>query len=91
MPLGDDEDMRGRLRINVFESEGLLIFINFLAGYFALNDPAEQAVAHGSFTLSLQRRRIKLEMIIEKHSVISQNEHSAISTQHSASEAAFST
>ena len=80
MPLGNDEDMSRRLRVDVLEGKGALVFVDLLAGYFALNDFAEQAVTHGSLLLSRQRRRIKVEMIIRGKQALS----SQTSTQHSA-------
>src|SRR5260370_37796953 len=81
MPLGNDEDMSRRLRVDVLEGKGALVFVDLLAWYFALNDLAEQAVTHSSPTLSRRRRRIKVEMIIrgKKRSALKQ----ALSIQHS--------
>lgn len=44
MLLRDHEDMRGRLRLYVFESENVLVFMNFFRWNFAANDAAEEAI-----------------------------------------------
>jgi len=44
MPFGNNQDMRWRLRINVFKSEHVFIFKNFFRGNLAANDPAEEAI-----------------------------------------------
>lgn len=53
MFLGDDEDMRRRLRADVFKSKDLIILVNFLRRNFAVDDAAEEAtgIGHGWFTL----------------------------------------
>jgi hypothetical protein len=43
MPLGNNKDMRRRLRANVFESEDVLIFVNFLGRNFTADNAAEKA------------------------------------------------
>jgi hypothetical protein len=43
---GDDEYVRRGLRIEVFESVGDVILVNFFGRNFAGNDTAEQAVGH---------------------------------------------
>ena len=44
MFLRDHEDMRGRLRLYVFESENVLVFVNLFRGNFSANDSAEEAI-----------------------------------------------
>lgn len=44
MFLGNDEHVRGRLGIDVFEGEHVLVFVHFLGRNLAANDAAEQAV-----------------------------------------------
>ena len=43
---GNHEHVRRGLRIDVVEGVGMLVFVNFLGGYFPANDAAEQAVVH---------------------------------------------
>jgi hypothetical protein len=45
--LGNDENMRGRLRVNVFEGEDVIVFVNLLRGEFAPDDAAEKAIGTG--------------------------------------------
>lgn len=45
--LGDDEDVRGRLGVDVREGESLLVFVEAVDGDFAGDDFAEEA-AHSS-------------------------------------------
>jgi hypothetical protein len=47
MFLGHDEDMRRRLRIDVFERESVFVFVDFPGGNFTGNDTAKQAIFHG--------------------------------------------
>ncbi len=44
MFLGNDEDVRGSLRVDVFESEDVLVFVNFLGGDFTADNAAKEAV-----------------------------------------------
>ena len=46
MLLGDDQHVRWRLRIDVFKSEGLFVFVDFLGWYCARDDLAEKAIGH---------------------------------------------
>src|ERR1044071_4528220 len=46
MLLGDDQNVRRRLRLDVFKDESLLVFINFLGRNFAGDDLAEEAIGH---------------------------------------------
>jgi hypothetical protein len=52
MFFGDDEDVSGGLRVDVFEGEDLVVFVNLLGGDFAGDDAAEEAVGidHFGFT-----------------------------------------
>jgi hypothetical protein len=43
--LGDDQHMRGGLRIDVFKREHVRVFVNFLGGNLAPDNPAEKAIA----------------------------------------------
>jgi hypothetical protein len=56
MFLGDDQHMRGSLRVDVFKGEHVLVFVNFLGGNLAAENAAEKAVArgvgHGSLTMA---------------------------------------
>ena len=38
---GNDQHMRRGLRINIVEGVGVLVFVDFLGGYFPANDAAE--------------------------------------------------
>src|SRR5512146_116894 len=40
---GDDEQVRGRLRANVFEGQDAIVFVDFLGGEFPAQDAAEEA------------------------------------------------
>jgi len=44
MFLGHDEDVRGRLRIDVFEGEDMFVFVHFFRRDFSSNDAAEDAI-----------------------------------------------
>ena len=44
MFFGDDEDMGWGLRVDVFESENVVVLVNFFGGNFAAEDAAEEAV-----------------------------------------------
>ena len=44
--LGNHQHVRRSLRIDIVEGVGMLVFVNFLGGYFPANDAAEQAVVH---------------------------------------------
>src|SRR5580698_163063 len=46
--LWDHQNMRGRLRIDVFKRVGMLVFVDFLGWNFAADNPAEQTVAHST-------------------------------------------
>src|ERR1700738_3952236 len=44
MFFGDDENVRGGLRVDVFEGEDVLVLVDLLGGDFAAEDTAEEAV-----------------------------------------------
>jgi len=44
MFLGYDQDVRWGLRLDVFESQDVIVLVNFCCGNFAAEDAAEQAV-----------------------------------------------
>ena len=43
---GNDENVRGGLRINVFEGKGVGVFINLFGRHFATDDAAEKTIFH---------------------------------------------
>jgi hypothetical protein len=47
MFFGNDENVRGCLRVDVFEGEDVVVFVNFLGGNFAAEDAAEEAIGIG--------------------------------------------
>ncbi len=47
MFLGDNQHMRGRLRIDVFKSKYVLVFVHFLRRNLAAENAAEQAIRCG--------------------------------------------
>jgi hypothetical protein len=44
MLLGNYENMNGSLRLDIIESDNLIVFINFCCGDFAFDNLAENAV-----------------------------------------------
>jgi hypothetical protein len=52
MFLGDDENVCGGLRIDIFEGENVIVFVNFLGRNLAADDAAEKAIGirHGWLT-----------------------------------------
>jgi hypothetical protein len=44
MFFGDDEDVSWGLRVDIFESENVVVLVNFSGGNFAAEDAAEEAV-----------------------------------------------
>ena len=44
MFFGNDQNVRGGLRVDVFEGEDVFVLVNFLRGDFAAEDAAEEAV-----------------------------------------------
>lgn len=47
MFLGDDEDVGGGLRVDVFEGEDVVVLVDFFGGNFPCDDAAEEAVGIG--------------------------------------------
>ena len=47
MFLGDDENVGGSLRVDIFEGEDVVVLENFLGGNFAADDAAEEAIGIG--------------------------------------------
>jgi hypothetical protein len=47
MFFGNDEDVGGGLRVDVFEGENVVVLVDFLGGNFAAQNAAEQAVGIG--------------------------------------------
>jgi hypothetical protein len=47
MLLRDDEHMRRRVRVDVFERKHVLVLVNFLRGNLTAENAAEKAVADG--------------------------------------------
>jgi hypothetical protein len=52
MFFGDDKDVSGSLRVDVFEGEDVVIVVNLLGGDFAGDDAAEEAVGIGRFWIT---------------------------------------
>ena len=46
MPLGNDEHVRRRLGIDIFEGVDLIVFVNLLRGNLTGDDLAEEAIVH---------------------------------------------
>src|SRR5258705_11252473 len=46
MLLGNNQNVRGRLWIDVFEGESVLVLVDFLGGDFAADDAAKEALSH---------------------------------------------
>jgi hypothetical protein len=44
MFLGNDEYVRGRLRLDIFEGKDVVVFVNLLCGNFTANDATEKAI-----------------------------------------------
>ena len=44
MPLGNNQNVSGRLRLNIFKGKNVLIFMNFLGGNVAANNSAKKAI-----------------------------------------------
>ena len=47
VPLGNDQNMGGGLRINIFKCVNVLIFVNFPGWNFPAKDAAEKTIGHG--------------------------------------------
>jgi len=56
MSLGDDEDVRGRFRADVFEGKDVLIVVDFFGGNFAAKDAAEESIGIGHRGLTWRKR-----------------------------------
>ena len=54
MLLGNDQHMRRRLRVDVFKSVDVLIFIDFFGRYLTSDDAAEQTISHDRSVTKLQ-------------------------------------
>ena len=52
----DDQHVRWRLRVDVLECEGVVVFVDFLGGNLAHDDSAEEAVSHRKSAFSLLSR-----------------------------------
>ena len=52
MSLGNDQHMRRCLRIDVFEGEHVLVFMNLLGGNLSANNAAEKAIGAESLMVS---------------------------------------
>jgi len=48
MFLRNNQHVRGRLGVDVFEGEGVFIFMYFPGRHFAFNDPAKETIVHGA-------------------------------------------
>jgi hypothetical protein len=55
MFFGDDENVSGSLRVDVFEGENVVVLVNFFSGNFAAEDAAKEAaggsVGHDGISL----------------------------------------
>jgi hypothetical protein len=47
MPLGNNQNVSGRLRLNIFKGENVFVFINFLGGNIAANDATKKTIGIG--------------------------------------------
>jgi len=56
MFLGNDENMGGRLRMNIFEGKDVIVFVNLLGGKLTTDDAAEKAIYAGVSHWSVHRR-----------------------------------
>jgi hypothetical protein len=56
MFLGNDENVCGGLRVDVFEGEDVVVLVNFLGGDFAAEDAAEEAIGIGHSWLTWRKR-----------------------------------
>jgi hypothetical protein len=55
---GNNQNVRRRLRIDIFKREGFLVFIDFLGWNFARDNLAEEAVSHSEEILANIRSRL---------------------------------
>ena len=56
MFLGNDKDVGGGLRFDVFEGEDVFVFVNFFGGDFAADHAAEQAIGIGHCGFTWRKR-----------------------------------
>jgi len=56
MSLWNDENVGGCLRVDVFEGEDVVVFVNFLGRNFAADDAAEETVGIGHSRLTWRKR-----------------------------------
>ncbi len=65
VPLGDDEHMGRRLRIDVFKGVNLFVFVNFLGRNLAGNDLAKKAiVVHGRILTHIYLQADRASMFV---------------------------
>jgi len=55
--LGNHQHVGWALRINVLKGVNSIVFINFLGGYFAANDAAEQTIIHDTSSFQFAVRQ----------------------------------
>jgi hypothetical protein len=53
---GDNKNVRGSLRADIFEGEYVIVLVDFFRGNFAAKDAAEEAVGVGHWLLTLRQR-----------------------------------
>jgi hypothetical protein len=58
MFFGDDQDVSGGLRVDVFEGEDVVVVVDFFGGNFAAEDAAEEAVGIGHFLFTSRNDNI---------------------------------
>jgi hypothetical protein len=56
MFFGNDENVRGRLRFDVFEGEDVFVLVNFFGWDFAADHTAEQAIGIGHLGFTWRKR-----------------------------------
>lgn len=56
MPFRNDENVRGGLRVDVFEGDDVIVFMHFFGRNFAADDAAEKAVGIGHGWLTWRKR-----------------------------------
>jgi hypothetical protein len=56
MFFGNDQNMRGRLRVDVFKGEDMIVFVDFLGGNLAADNAAEEAIRVGHGWLTWRKR-----------------------------------
>jgi hypothetical protein len=70
MFFGDDQDVSGGLRVDVFEGEDVVVLVDFVGGDFAAEDAAEEAIGIGHF-LFTSRTIISRLGIVRRAKVVS--------------------